>query len=414
MASFFDNKARAAAAVAAAANGASSSKTAASKETQNLQPWPAKEFERCCGPGPYYHSATENIASFERTFFPTLCEALILIFDQQLPHMLFYGPPGTGKTSTILALAKELYGPEMFRSRVLELNASDERGISIVREKVKDFARMQLSNPPLHYKDKYPCPPYKIVILDEADSMTQDAQSALRRTMETYSKITRFCLICNYVTRIIDPLASRCSKFRFKSLDQGNAKKRLEEIAEIEGVKVEEGVLDTLIKCSEGDLRKAITFLQSAARLVGAVKVPQAKVKVNGHSKKRKVVEDDGEYPMDVDGMDGSIVTVRSIEEIAGVIPNQVINDLVQAMQPKVRGAVYNDVSKVVADLVADGWSASQLYQQILYNDAILDKQKSKIVMVFSEVDKRLVDGADEHLMILDLALRVSGIMAET
>lgn len=324
---------------------------------------PAKEFERCRSPGSYYHSPTEDIAGFERTVSPTLWEAIILILDQQLPHMLFYGPPGTGKTSTILALAKELYGPEMFRSRVLELNASDERGISIVREKVKDFARMQLSNPPLHYKDKFPCPPYKIVILDEADSMTQDAQSALRRTMETYSKITRFCLICNYVTRIIDPLASRCSKFRFKSLDQGNAKKRLEEIADVEGVKVEEGVLDTLIKCSEGDLRKAITFLQSAARLVGAVKVPQAKV--NGHSKKRKVVEDDDEDAMDVDGVDGSIVTVRSIEEIAGVIPNNVISDLVQAMQPKVRGAVYNDVSKVVTDLVADGWSASQVITQV-------------------------------------------------
>ncbi|KAL8690331.1 MAG: hypothetical protein Q9218_004206 [Villophora microphyllina] len=330
--------------------------------------------------------------------------------------MLFYGPPGTGKTSTILALAKELYGPEMFRSRVLELNASDERGISIVREKVKDFARMQLSNPPLNYKDKYPCPPYKIVILDEADSMTQDAQSALRRTMETYSKITRFCLICNYVTRIIDPLASRCSKFRFKSLDQGNAKRRLEEIAEAENVKLEEGVIDALIKCSEGDLRKAITFLQSAARLVGAVKVPQPRV--NGHSKKRKIVEDEDEDAMDIDGVGDSIVTVGNIEEIAGVIPNNVINELVRAMQPKARGAVYNDVSKVVKDLVADGWSASQvtaqLYQQILYNDAILDKHKNKIVGVFSQVDRRLVDGADEHLTLLDLALQISGIIAET
>ena len=90
--------------------------------------------------------------------------------------MLFYGPPGTGKTSTILALAKQLYGPEMMKSRVLELNASDERGISIVREKVKNFARMQLTNPPAGYRDKYPCPPFKIIILDEADSMTQDAQ----------------------------------------------------------------------------------------------------------------------------------------------------------------------------------------------------------------------------------------------
>lgn len=278
--------------------------------------------------------------------------------------MLFYGPPGTGKTSTILALAKELFGPEMFKSRVLELNASDERGISIVREKVKDFARMQLSNPPPHYKDRYPCPPYKIIILDEADSMTQDAQSALRRTMETYSKITRFCLICNYVTRIIDPLASRCSKFRFKTLDQGNAKKRLQEIAQNETVKLETGAVDTLIKCSEGDLRKAITFLQSAARLVGAVKISQTKT--NGHSK-RKIVEDKDVDAMDIDGVDGGTVTVRSIEEIAGVIPTSVVSGLVQAMQPRTKGAVYEAVAKCVTDMVADGWSATQVVTQVLH-----------------------------------------------
>lgn len=281
----------------------------------------------------------------------------------QLPHMLFYGPPGTGKTSTILALAKELYGPEMFRTRVLELNASDERGISIVREKVKDFARMQLSNPPPHYKDKYPCPPYKIIILDEADSMTQDAQSALRRTMETYSKITRFCLICNYVTRIIDPLASRCSKFRFKTLDQGNAKKRLEDIAENEHVRLEDGAVDTLIKCSEGDLRKAITFLQSAARLVGAVKASQSKQ--NGYSKRKRLDDDENEDAMEIDGKDDAVVTVRSIEEIAGVIPNVVVDKLLRAMQPQSRGAVYEAVAKQVTDLVADGWSATQVVTQV-------------------------------------------------
>lgn len=116
--------------------------------------------------------------------------------------MLFYGPPGTGKTSTILALAKQLFGPTVFKSRVLELNASDERGISVVRDKIKNFAKIALSSPPASEKD-YPCPPYKIIILDEADSMTQDAQSALRRIMEAHSKITRFCLICNYVTRSV-------------------------------------------------------------------------------------------------------------------------------------------------------------------------------------------------------------------
>ena len=251
----------------------------------------------------------------------------------KLPHMLFYGPPGTGKTSTILALAKELFGPEMFRTRVLELNASDERGISIVREKVKDFARMQLSNPPPNYKDRYPCPPYKIIILDEADSMTQDAQSALRRTMETYSKITRFCLICNYVTRIIDPLASRCSKFRFKTLDQGNALKRLEEIATNENVNLEPGAVDTLIRCSEGDLRKAITFLQSATNLAGATRAPQ--MKNNGNWKKRRVIKDEDDSDSDwihVDVAADGMVTIRSLEEIAGVIPGKFIEDLIGAM----------------------------------------------------------------------------------
>ena len=313
--------------------------------------------------------------------------------------MLFYGPPGTGKTSTILALAKELYGPELMKSRVLELNASDERGISIVREKVKDFARTQLTNPPPGYKSRYPCPPFKIIILDEADSMTQDAQSALRRTMETYSKITRFCLICNYVTRIIDPLASRCSKFRFKSLDQGNARRRLEAIAQLEGVAVEDGAIDALIKCSEGDLRKAITFLQSAARLVGAGSAGA----VNG----------DGEDAMDVDKKP---VTTKIVEDIAGVIPDETIQKLVKAMRPRAAGETYQAIAKVVEDMVADGWSAgqtmTQIHQAIVYDETIPDVQKNKIVMVFSEIDKRLVDGADEHLSTLDLALRISGIMA--
>lgn len=259
--------------------------------------------------------------------------------------MLFYGPPGTGKTSTILALAKELYGPELMKSRVLELNASDERGIAIVREKVKDFARMQLTNPTAASKSRYPCPPFKIIVLDEADSMTQDAQSALRRTMETYSKITRFCLICNYVTRIIDPLASRCSKFRFKSLDQNNAKARLEEIAEKEGVTLEEGALDALIRCSEGDLRKAITFLQSAARLVAA-----------------KTVDPDGDEEM---GSSNTPVTVKIIEDIAGVIPDPTIDALVKAMRPRGGSATYIPVSKVVEDMVADGWSAGQVLTQV-------------------------------------------------
>jgi replication factor C subunit 2/4 len=270
--------------------------------------------------------------------------------------MLFYGPPGTGKTSTILALAKSLFGPALYRSRILELNASDERGIGIVRDKVKNFARAQLSQPTgldAAYRAQYPCPPFKIIILDEADSMTQDAQSALRRTMETYSRITRFCLVCNYVTRIIEPLASRCSKFRFKMLDNSAAGERIGNIAEQEGLQLEDGVIDTLIRCGDGDLRRAITYLQSAARLVGATKPPAAK----------DAADDDTEMT-DV-GSKSSVITVRSIEEIAGVLPDNILDSLVEAMQPKSGGSVYEAVAGVITDLVADGWSATQLVGQV-------------------------------------------------
>ncbi|KAE8447641.1 hypothetical protein EG329_010612 [Mollisiaceae sp. DMI_Dod_QoI] len=383
MASFFDLKARK---EAAATNGTSKNAPAA-KETNRMQPWVEK----------YRPKNLSDVTAQDHTI--TVLQRTLQ--SSNLPHMLFYGPPGTGKTSTVLALAKELYGPELMKTRVLELNASDERGISIVREKVKNFARMQLAQPTAAQRAQYPCPPYKIIILDEADSMTQDAQSALRRTMETYSKITRFCLICNYVTRIIDPLASRCSKFRFKSLDQGNARARVEEIAQKEGVKLEAGAADMLIKCSEGDLRKAITFLQSAARLVGAV---------GGDD------EDEEEDKMDIDEKEEKLVTVKSVEDIAGVIPDATIGGLVKAIQPKSRGLVYEAVSKQVTDMVADGWSAtqviSQLFQAIIYDEAIPDMQKNKITLVFSEADKRLVDGSDEHLTILDSALRISGILA--
>ncbi|TQV95705.1 DNA replication factor C subunit Rfc2 [Cordyceps javanica] len=381
MASFFDLKARKA---AAATNGGSEQKQNKANDGR-VQPWVEK----------YRPKSLDDVAAQEHTV--TVLQRTLQAAN--LPHMLFYGPPGTGKTSTILALAKQLYGPEMMKSRVLELNASDERGISIVREKVKNFARMQLTNPPAGYRDKYPCPPFKIIILDEADSMTQDAQSALRRTMEIYSKITRFCLICNYVTRIIDPLASRCSKFRFKSLDQGSAKKRLEEIATAESVPLEDGAIDALIRCSEGDLRKAVTFLQSAARLVGAGVQPK---------------DGDGDDAMEVDK---KAVTVKIIEDIAGVIPNKTIDELVAALRPRGSNGSYSGVSKVVEDMVADGWSAgqmvSQLYQVLIFDETIPDVQKNKIVMVFSEVDKRLLDGADEHLSILDLSMRISSIMAE-
>ncbi|KAI9179898.1 Subunit of heteropentameric Replication factor C (RF-C) [Blastocladiella emersonii ATCC 22665] len=301
------------------------------------------------------------------------------IESKNLPHLLFYGPPGTGKTSTILALSKELFGPDLYRSRILELNASDERGIAVVREKVKNFAKTVVSTVPAD--SGYPVPPYKIIILDEADSMTPDAQAALRRVMENYSNVTRFCLICNYVTRIIEPLASRCAKFRFTALEAGEVSARLAHIAAAEGVQVDDEALDAMMRVSEGDMRKAIMLLQSASRLVGS----------------------------------SGAVTSAIVHDIAGVVPTATIRSLAALWHAK-PAATYAAVSGAITNLVADGWSANQithqLYALLLDDVELTSVQKAKMAAVFGRVDHCLVGGADETLQLMDLVLETCFIAA--
>jgi replication factor C subunit 2/4 len=182
-----------------------------------------------------------------------------------LPHLLFYGPPGTGKTTTALALCRELFqnitNKETLQNRVLELNASDERGIRVVREKIKRFAQSSIQE-----SVDAQVPGFKIVILDEADAITADAQTALRRTIEVHSRTTRFVLICNYLSRVIPPLASRCAKFRFKALEDGAVIARLEHIARTEGMgPLPPEASRLLAKAAAGDLRRAVNLLQSCA-----------------------------------------------------------------------------------------------------------------------------------------------------
>merc|ERR1719295_1776166 len=197
-----------------------------------------------------YRPATLDKIISHRSLINTIGQ---LVEARKLPHLLFYGPPGTGKTTTLLAAVRQLNGKN-WKSMTLELNASDDRGIAVVRDQIKVFASTK----------QIFSSGFKMILLDEADAMTNTAQFALRRVIEKYTKNTRFCLICNYVNKIIPALQSRCTKFRFAPLREEDIKHRLWDIAKTEGVNLTEDGMKSILRLSGGDMRRCLNIMQSA------------------------------------------------------------------------------------------------------------------------------------------------------
>ena len=282
--------------------------------------------------------------------------------DRNLPHLLLVGPAGVGKTTSILCLARDLYGPG-YQNYILELNASDERGIDVVREKVKNFARTAAIASEV---------PFKILILDEADSLTSAAQHALRRTMEIYTRTCRFCLIGNYSENIIDPIQSRCSVFRYSPLPEEEVKKHLTLMAAKEKVNLLPEGLDAVYDASTGDLRKAINLLQAAAATQGG----------------------------EVDDI--------AIYSVLGKVSPQRVREMINL---GIKGD-FLDAREILRSLLIDEGLAAEDIIRMVYSELMRmqmpERWKVKISDAVGEVDFRLTQGARAEIQLSTLLAKLA------
>ena len=286
-----------------------------------------------------------------------------LVESGEMPHLLFAGPAGVGKTTSALIIAKKLY-TNSWKNNFLELNASDERGIDVIRDKVKDFARTR----PIGEHD------FKIIMLDEADSLTRDAQQALRRTMETYSKTCRFILSCNYSSKIIDPIQSRCAVFRFKNIGKEELIKYINHIILAEGVTTEPEALNALYEITHGDTRRAVNLLQT--------------VSTNNRT-----------------------ITLESVYEAANYAePKQLTNILLLCREGKFLQA-RNDLTKIMLE---QGLPAVDVLKQLterMFELKLEENKKLEVIRQIGETEFRIVEGGDEMIQLQSLLASIILVM---